>query len=466
MQHGTTPRRRAGSAALAALAVGSAVLAGCNGDAGTQLWRRDLDPVVLTGAQVTDLVGTAPGDVVAFRWNTALPGWQQVPVQADERHVEYLTKLRNGTGTSGPQALAYSDPGANAGADPVATFDANDEIAFMTDDTGGRAPSGTGDPSGVVAASGVRVTVTDPLAEVDGNRGGGLGYVYLFERSSGALSPGAGLDYVDYDFDPADPSGHAEDSTVTSDRYSTHFSARWTRDQLRIGAGVDILDRHRNLFAAGVCTRSEDTFSAGAGGYATNVDGPVRVIRSYLGANSGTYTQREHIFYRGAERVQTFLRVHAIPGILDFYDYSAAAIGMRYSSSSTPAGVVIDGVPDSVGSAAPTWEAVTGSGGALISTTAQVTDISGMAVQSYYTDDATPPFTQCTGDAFEYGASGTAITSAIPNTDPTLSGSVHNLTATRWNLYVRPQDDLSVDWRVANLTTPVTVAIAPFVPGA
>ena len=52
------------------------------------------------------------------------------------------------------------------------------------------------------------------------------------------------------------------------------------------------------------------------------------MIRSYLGANSGTYTQREHIFYRSTERVQTFLRVHAIPGIIDFYDYSAAAVGM------------------------------------------------------------------------------------------------------------------------------------------
>jgi hypothetical protein len=336
----------------------------------------------------------------------------------------------------------------------------------MTDDTGGRAPSGTGDPSGVVAASGVRVTVTDPLAGADGNRGGGVGYVYLFERSSGTLSPGAGVDYVDYDFDPADPMGHAEDSTVATDQYSTHFSARWTRDGLRLGPGPDILDRHRNLFAAGVCTHSEDTFSAGDGGYATNVDGAVRAIRSYLGANSGTYTQREHIFYRGTERVQTFLRVHAIPGIMDFYDYSPAAVGMRYSSSSTPTGVLIDGVPDTAGAAAPTWEAVSGPQGTLVSTTSQSTDITGMTLQSYYTDDTTPPFVQCTGDAFEYGASGTTIASAIPNTDPAASGTVNNLTATRWNVYVQPRDDDAIGWRVANLTTPVTTVVAPFVPGA
>jgi hypothetical protein len=89
-----------------------------------------------------------------------------------------------------------------------------------------------------------------------------------------------------------------------------------------------------------------------------------------------------------------------------------------------------------------------------------------MTLQSYYTDDTTPPFVQCTGDAFEYGASGTTIASAIPNTDPAASGTVNNLTATRWNVYVQPRDDDAIGWRVANLTTPVTTVVAPFVPGA
>ena len=65
--------------------------------------------------------------------------------------------------------------------------------------------------------------------------------------------------------------------------------------------------------------------------------------------------------------MQTFLRVHAIPGIMDFYDYSAAAIGMQYPSSNNPGGVVIDGVPDAMATAAPTWEAVTGTPGTMVS---------------------------------------------------------------------------------------------------
>ena len=81
------------------------------------------------------------------------------------------------------------------------------------------------------------------------NRGSGRRATSTSSTLRTALAPGAGVDYVDYHFDPADPIGHAEDSTVATDAYATHFSARWTRDGLTSGGGPDILDRHRNLFA-------------------------------------------------------------------------------------------------------------------------------------------------------------------------------------------------------------------------
>ena len=316
----------------------------------------------------------------------------------------------------------------------------------------------------MIAGSGVRVTVTDPLATGDSIRGGGVGFLYLFRQSGSALSPGAGKDYVDYDFAPSDPMGHAESSTVSSDRYSTHFSARWTRDQIRSApartssTGTGTSSRSATAGAARTPSR------AGDGGYATNIDGPVRVIRSYLGANSGTYTQREHIFYRGAERVQTFLRVHAIPGILDFYDLSPAAVGMRYASSSTPAGVPIDGNVDTTGTAAPTWEAVTGSQGALGLDHRVADRHHRPRHRAYYRDDTTRPRAVHRGRR-RVRRSGTAITSAIPNTDPTL-GALNNLTATRWNVYVPGTEAPDVATRVANLTTPLTTSVATFVPGA
>jgi hypothetical protein len=100
-----------------------------------------------------------------------------------------------------------------------------------------------------------------------------------------------------------------------------------------------------------------------------------------------------------------------------------------------------------------------------VSSSTTNTDISGMVVQAYYRDDATPLDTQCTGDSFEYGAAGTAITSAIPNTDPTL-GAYNTLTATRWNVYVPATEPADVATRVANLGAPLTTSVATFAPGA
>ncbi|MEL6718775.1 MAG: hypothetical protein AAFP82_08680, partial [Bacteroidota bacterium] len=44
---------------------------------------RDCDPVVMTGANVSCMLGEAPSDVVAFRYQNG--NWQQIPMQIDER---------------------------------------------------------------------------------------------------------------------------------------------------------------------------------------------------------------------------------------------------------------------------------------------------------------------------------------------------------------------------------------------
>ena len=219
-----------------------------------------------------------------------------------------------------------------------------------------------------------------------------------------------------------------ENSTVSTSRYSAHFSDRWINDELRISAGgatnVDILDRHKSGFA-GSCARTEGTFSVGGGGFIANKSGPVRAIRSYLGANSGTYTQRDEIMYEGRMDVTTYLRVHPIPPLRDWMDYSAAALGMQYVTSTNTAGVTIDGVPDAPPAALPAWEMVRGAPGAVVYTNSLVSDIPGIAanIVPYYSDDSTPAEVQCTGDTFEYGASGTTVNQSVPNTDPTMGAA-------------------------------------------
>ena len=83
----------------------------------------------------------------------------------------------------------------------------------------------------------------------------------------------------------------------------------------------------------------ENTFNDAEGAFIANKSGPVRAIRSYIGANSGPLTQREHIFYERRQDIRTFLRVHAIPGIMDYFDYAPAASGMTYKNNANTGGV-------------------------------------------------------------------------------------------------------------------------------
>jgi hypothetical protein len=304
-----------------------------------------------------------------------------------------------------------------------------DHIVVMARAIGSQTPTTFSEPAGVVHNTGVRVQAKDPLS-------GAIGYYYLFRRSGTTLKPGMGHHNVSYSFGllsgaykttyKFDAGPNPENSTVTTGSYTRHFGDRWLDDVTTVKAGnatrADIVDRHKALFAPGNCVRSEDTFDAGEGAYIANIVGPLRAIRSFIGANSGPYTERTHIFYDQREEIVTDLRVHSIPSVMDFWDYSPAASGMRYTNDKNLAGVVVDGSPDSPASGAPLWEKVDGAPGAVTHVQRLLTDVTGLSQTNYYFDDSTDPspVTQCTGDAVSYGSSGSWINSTIPNTDPHL----------------------------------------------
>jgi hypothetical protein len=430
---------------------------------------RNRDPVVLTGSQLPALAGLAPSSVVAFRYQG---GWVQIPVQIDERDTVTFNQVY---GSGFPEweidIETYTDAGTYVGADSDPLFDEDDELVFMAKDAGTQAPGGASLPAGVVPGSSLWLRLDDPLDDA-------VGFVYLFE-TNGSLSPGAGTDYVTYTFNllagdyPDDydleDGPNPEDSLASTALYETHFSDRWIRDETRAHAGsatgVDILDRHKNLFKPGICQRSEDTFSDGEGAFFANIDGPVRAIRSYIGANSGPLTQRLHLFYEGRQDVTTFLRVHAIAGMLDMYDYSPAASGMTYTNSNNTGGVTVDGAPDSVTAGLPLWEMVTGAQGTLTIAGTIDTDIDPpLTVSSYYDDDTTPSNRQCTGDDFEYGQSGIWITGGIPNTDPIL-GDFDRFTGGRIVYYDEPYRTVQdAGSRTLQALTPLEVSASAFPP--
>jgi hypothetical protein len=427
---------------------------------------RPADPVVIKGSQVPALSSVAAGDVVAFAW---FNGWQQVAVQVDERkQVDFGTVYNSAP--MGVTTSVYADPGTFTGADSNANLDADDEIALRSVDTGAEAPADAGNPAGTVAGSGVKVHLTSSFG---GDR---ESWVYLFKRS-GTLSPGAGKQYVDYDFNllsgdykatyKLQDGPNPENSTVRTPYYTGHFSDRWLNDQLKVttaeSSGVDILDRAKAQFAPGNCARSEDTFDDAEGAFIANRSGPVRAIRSYIGANSGPLTQREHIFYERREDIRTFLRVHAIPSVMDYFDYAPAASGMTYRNNLNTGGVTIDGTPDSPVAGALTWESVDGGQGGLSIVHTNQTDIAGFASSSYYFDDSTPGSgveLQCTGDATAYGNSGPWIKQSIPNTDPRAT-PFNSLLPTR-TLYFEDAGHADGAARAAQLATPIGVSATSF----
>ena len=476
----------------AAIAVAATLGAADVASADTGLPGREADPIILKGADTPALSGVEPGSVVAFAYDG---GWRQIPVQVDERAVVDYPTVRQNNQTGGRPFTheAYTDAGTYAGADPDPTLDDGDEIAMMAKDSGEDAAD-IASPAGVVDSTRTAVTVSDPLEP------GATRFIYLFETNAG-LDPAAGKSYVDYDFslnsgdykttydfthpDDSSTSGpphNPENSTVTTSYYSERLLARWIADQLRLKTGstpdADILDGDKAQVSRG-CGRYEGTFSRGGGGFIANKSGPVRAIRSYIGANSGTYTQRDDIFYQRQQDTNTYLRVHAgIGQISQFMDYSANAIGMTYRNSAYPAGVTIDGVPDA-GIPTPAgsdlqpqsdWEQVTGPQGSLSSVSRLDTTIPNFTVGSFYRDLGAGPFTnfsQCAGydDGLVYGASGNEYKSSGPNTDPTLDAGYayghYDLTSSRSIYFDEPNAGASVpELRSAQVDSPLTVTAA------
>jgi hypothetical protein len=393
--------------------------------------------VIVTGADLG--IGSFNLDVargLGYRWDADSSDWVQIPIQIDERvTVDFGTQPgnNNSAGVAGTiygsdnligiTVNVYADPNTWVGADSDATFDDDDELVFLSRDAGPQAPNGQAPPAAATGGIGLELAIVDP-------DGGTLGYVYLFYGAAGVDSS-AGIDHVTYNFS-LDAGNYKDDylrangpnpesSTVATDNYSMAFSDRWITDEFSSnwGTGVDMLDGHKAHFWFSTCARSNATFACAEGAFIANIDGQIRAIRSYIGANSSLKTQRTEIFFEDRYEQVTDLRVHSIAGVMSFWDWSAAAAGATYGSSTLASPVTIDGSPDTVSTAIPSWECIEGAQGD-ITLAAGYSGTYVPTLEQVCVDDTTPPFSECWGDGDFYGAAGQAIVSGIPNTDPAL----------------------------------------------
>lgn len=486
----------------------TAVMSGCNSHYGASLYRID-DPIVLTGASLPKLVGTSPRHVVGFAWDGS--SWHQIPVQVDERDlvspgVIYHLPTNGYPKLYGTSTLlkipVYTPPATSTGdytsyptytppdSDPM--LDANDEVSFLAYDTGQLAGTGAGTPAGVTASSRQVVTATDP------SNPSNVGYVYLFHSDTltGGSAGSTGVHYTfsllsgDYkatykmsngSLAPNNSWGfNPENSTVTTSGYTQHFSDRWLNDGLsdtRPGSsGVQLLDRSMYYATNTSCGRTEDTFDGadtGEGAFIVNISGPVRAIRSYLGANSFKWTASTDIFYPNREDSTIELRGHAgMPGFGQADDLATGLAGMTYSDPSN-AGLAIDGVPDtftpiSSTSGASTqpasWQMFSGAGGSVITTRTLSTSITDLNLTTTYADQSPASVAPCTGDASSWGRSGFEMNSPtfnVPVTDPTLSATPDTLTSRRFRFFEGPSVSAASAAQLdAQAKTPITTSVS------
>ncbi len=99
------------------------------------------------GSAIEPLLGEPVALIVAFRYEG---GWQQIPVQIDERKfVEYRVVYDSDLAPAGLGTVAYTDTTTYTGADVDPDLDADDELISRGQQQGeGRPPIATGATGG------------------------------------------------------------------------------------------------------------------------------------------------------------------------------------------------------------------------------------------------------------------------------------------------------------------------------
>jgi hypothetical protein len=387
-------------AGIAALALVPATAAQAQ-SLGARAW----EPVVVRGQSVSALAGTPAGQIFVYAYRGG--GFVQIPSQVDEKIDRVLDgqgDTRFYSGTDLESTYDYDHAEHNG-------LDADDEVVFMAQDLGGKAPAGATVPG---AQQAYELSISDRAS-------GAAGTAYVFTSSTLARTAGSYTSYTsaipDIPYNTA--RGLALDDTITTTGFQLHFSTRWALDQVRPRTsagtlGLDLVDRWKGrAFSTGGSAgggQDEDFWSRSQSKMLGALAGPVRVVRESLGTNSGTNTTRTVKAYANSFQQVIGLRVHPIPpdGLYGYWDMDSDAGPMTYTAEAQTAGVPVDGHPETVGNGldalAPVtgyWQQVAGALGGIASFLRSHKPIRG-ASSIYYRDDLA--FNDNTGDDPSAGA--------------------------------------------------------------
>ncbi len=287
----------------------------------------------------------------------------------------------------------FADP--NAGTpeqDPIKGLDDNDELTFLFRDAGDRQAPPTARPAGIADLKEVRIDdpanpgkplyfyigYGDVAHEFDADNG----YMryqreadsWKWEQTStnygnaprgpvcknGATSPNSN-----------GPRRPQDNAWILTPRYAFHYAGRWSLQGVRVSdqSGDDPLDSPDQYSAPLIDGWKARAYAQGEhdhaaiGGHedeegwnSTSITtgekaGPVRVIRTTQGSDSGTNTVRTEIFYPDVIQQFTYLRVHPLPplgGILAYWDHHSGPNEWYFNSEHGGRDIPVDGVNDEV----------------------------------------------------------------------------------------------------------------------
>jgi hypothetical protein len=343
---------------------------------------RSQEPVIIGGDELPVFDGAALDDLFVYAYAGA--AWQQIPFQLDEVDASGTYTVENGV------------------------LGADDELVFMAMDLGEQATA-TDWITDTDSQSYARyeIQVSDPLNP------GQQAWAYLYRSTT--LSPALPADYVSWD---------AANQRLVGSTYAIGFSptTHAAMDSMKLnGSGTDALDRGK-IRIVGTCwvgpipidlTLNEEDL-AGSADPTPDIDGPVRVGGGSTDGSSWAY----HSLYRSDVAMNiddltppppcTAITIDQIRLSSDWLDPAASGMApTTYYDDNTPAGVTIDGVPDSVPAMpAAAWKQVGGGQGSIV----QVVDVTIGAgqVANYYRDDqALDP--NDTGDGRSFGDAGFVV---------------------------------------------------------
>jgi hypothetical protein len=372
---------------LIVVSVGLTGRAIANGGAEPKTLDRDLEPVVVKGFQASAFSGASVDDLFVYTFNgNTLSG--QIPFQVDEVSAGSYVTTEDGL------------------------WDADDEIVVMAKDLGDRPATVTLTTTLTISDTWYEIEVTDPLDS------GKKGWAYLVRSSS--LTPSFADDYADYAAGPP--------PRITTSQYDLRYktgvaSPFFGIDYLALnGSGTDILDRTKLRVVASVfgfpVTFTEESLTSPATSLIK--DGPIRVILQQTAIPPGLTEPQQAIYKAYGSLVEGTVNIdfsavgsNPISSARTSIDLDSAVSGdATFYNANTPAGVTVDGSPDTI---APTplsnWTQVSHDNSGRVVQVGNPASAGGTQT-NFYRDDSSPESND-TGESGSYGDAGVLVQGTI-----------------------------------------------------